>query len=341
MWYNNCHEGMYYEKNLVAIFFTVVILAVFALLAYMPENAVATLKTATTQQSKQKPSLVYMTTDISPKGLDAVYKALNRKATGKGKVAVKIHTGEPGGNNFLKPVLIKDFVTSINGTLVECNTAYGGRRATAEMHREAAKEHGFTFAPVDILDATATIKLPVKNGKHLEYDIVGANYKNYDFYVILSHFKGHGMAGFGGAIKNMSVGLASSSGKSYIHSGGKSIENPWGGEQIAFLESMAEAAKSIADDRGIKILYINVMNNLSVDCDCSSNPAKPEMKDIGILASLDPVSLDKACVDLVYKADDSSALKERIESRHGTHVLNYGEEIGLGTRNYKLVKIDK
>lgn len=285
-------------------------------------------------------SKVYMTTDISPEGLMDVYKALGRETTGK--VAVKISTGEPGGTNFLSPDLIKDLVQSVDGTIVECNTAYGGSRANTALHRQVAKDHGFTaIADVDIMDADGSISLPVVNGKHLKEDLVGANYENYDFFVILSHFKGHAMGGFGGAIKNMSIGIASSSGKSLIHSAGKetggfSMSTP----QDDFLESMAEAAKAVADDKGDKILYISVMNRLSVDCDCDSSPAEPDMHDIGILASLDPVALDQASVDLVYAAPDGQSLIERMESRNGIHTLDYAEEIGLGSQTYQLVNLD-
>ncbi|MDR1866790.1 MAG: DUF362 domain-containing protein [Treponema sp.] len=282
---------------------------------------------------------VYFTRDISPAGLEAVFKALKRDA--RGRVAVKISTGEPGGRNFLQPALIKDFVQSVNGALVESNTAYGGRRASTVAHRQAARDHGFTaIAQVDILDADGETKLPVKNGTHLKENIVGSHYKNYDFWVILSHFKGHAMGGFGGAIKNMSIGIASPAGKSWIHSAGASRTNPWGGQQNAFLESMAEAAQSVADDRGEQILYINVMNRLSVDCDCSSNPAEPDMHDIGILSSLDPVALDKASVDLVYAAPDGRSLIQRIESRNGLLTLNHAAKIGLGSLNYQLVHLD-
>jgi uncharacterized Fe-S center protein len=284
-------------------------------------------------------STVYMTKDISPAGLMAAYKALGREASGK--VAVKVHMGEPGGENFLSPDLIKDFVLSVNGTFVDCNTAYGGRRASTAMHLQAAQDHGFTaVAPVDIMDADGTIKLPVAGGKHLKEDVVGSHFENYDFFVILSHFKGHEMGGFGGAIKNMSIGIASKEGKCLIHTAGKSSLSMWGGVQDDFLESMAEAAKAVADDMGDKILYISVMNNISIDCDCNPNPAKPDMHDIGILASLDPVALDQACVDLIYAAEDGKSVIQRIESRNGVHTLDYGEQIGLGSKTYTLVSID-
>ena len=284
-------------------------------------------------------SEVFMTKDISSEGLMKVYEALNKKPTGK--VAVKISTGEPGGHNFLSPDLIKKLVTDVNGTIVECNTAYGGSRSTTAMHMQVAKDHGFTaIAPVDIQDAEGPISLPVKNGKHLTENLVGSHFKNYDSYIVISHFKGHAMGGFGGAIKNISIGIASAEGKALIHSAGKSRTNPWGGAQDPFLESMAEAAKTVSDELGGNMLYINVMNRLSVDCDCSSNPAEPDMHDIGILASFDPVALDKACVDLVYAAPDGKSLIERIESRNGTLTLKYAEEIGLGSQQYSLVNVD-
>ena len=290
------------------------------------------------------PAKVYMTRDISPAGMKAVYEALGRKAEGK-KVAVKLSTGEPGGNNFLQPALIGDLVKSVKGTIVECNTAYGGGRAKTEDHLKAAADHGFTaIAPVDIMDAEGEVALPVKGGKHLKEDFVGSHYLNYDFTIVLSHFKGHAMGGFGGAIKNISIGIASSAGKAWIHSAGKTKGNPWGNlpPQDDFLESMAEAAKAIVDHCGDKILYISVANNLSVDCDCDSSPEDPKMGDIGILASLDPIALDKACTDLVRASEDHGKIHliERIDSRNGMHTLEYGEKIGLGSQKYELVKLD-
>ncbi len=287
---------------------------------------------------------VYMTRDISPAGLNAVYEALGREA--KGKVAVKISTGEPGGSNFLKPALIGDFVRKIGGTIVECNTAYGGGRAATADHLKAAEEHGFTaIAPVDIMDAEGEIALPVVGGKHLKEDFVGSHFPAYDFTVILSHFKGHAMGGFGGALKNMSIGIASSAGKAWIHTAGKTRTDLWNNlpEQDAFLESMAEAAKAVADHCGERILYINVMNNLSVDCDCDAHPAAPQMGDIGIFASLDPVALDQACVDQVYASEDPGKvhLIERMESRHGIHTVEHAAAIGLGSREYTLVDLDR
>ena len=286
---------------------------------------------------------VYMFKEISPENLVKIYEALGREATGK--VAVKLSTGEPGGHNFLQPALIKDLVQKVKGTIVECNTAYGGGRADTENHLKAAKDHGFTaIAPVDIMDAEGEVALPVKGGKHLKEDFVGSHYLNYDFTIVLSHFKGHAMGGFGGAIKNTSIGIASSAGKAWIHSAGKTKGNPWGNlpPQDDFLESMAEAAKAIVDHCGDKILYISVANNLSVDCDCDSSPEDPKMGDIGILASLDPVALDKACTDLVRASEDHGKIHliERIDSRNGMHTLEYGEKIGLGSQKYELVKLD-
>ena len=284
---------------------------------------------------------VYMFTEISSDNLVKIYEALGRKATGK--VAVKISTGEPGGHNFLDPNLIKDLVQKVNGTIVECNTAYGGGRTNAADHMRAAEEHGFTaIAPVDIMDAEGEVELPLKGGRHLTRDIVGSHFLNYDFAIILSHFKGHAMGGFGGAIKNMSIGIASSNGKRYIHSAGTSTTS-WGNpSQDDFLESMAEAAKAVADHCGDNILYISVANNLSVDCDCDSSPEDPQMGDIGILASLDPVALDKACTDLVRSSEDHGKIHliERIDSRNGMHTLDHAEALGLGSQKYELIHLD-
>lgn len=283
---------------------------------------------------------VYMTNNISPDGLMKIYNVLGRRA--KGKVAVKISSGEPGGNYYLHPELIAPLIKSVSGTIVECNTAYGGGRADTASHRRVIKEHGFdAIAPTDIMDAEGTMSLSVIGGKHLKRDVVGSHFANYDFVINLAHFKGHAMGGFGGVIKNMSIGIASSMGKSLIHSAGKDttgfgINTP----QDDFLESMAEAAKGVADYLGENIVYIDVMNNLSVDCDCDSHPAKPTMKDIGILSSIDPVALDQACVDLVYDAPDGQDLIKRIESRHGIHTLKHAEEIGLGSRKYEIISID-
>ena len=296
----------------------------------------------------EKP-VVYMTKDISPEGLVRVYDALG--VVPNGKVAVKISTGEPGGNNFLQPSLIKDFVNKVNGTIVECNTAYTGPRYETESHLKVFEEHGFAaIAPIDLLDGTAETIIPVKDTTHIKYNIVGANLLNYDWVVNLAHFKGHAMGGFGGVLKNQSIGIASANGKAYIHSAGAIEEKEliWKhtAEQDKFIEAMAAAAQSVHDYFEGRMIYINVMNNLSVDCDCNAHPADPEMKDVGILASLDPVALDQACVDLVFnypssEGDDAAALIERINSRHGIHILEHSAAIGLGSREYELRSIDK
>lgn len=288
---------------------------------------------------------VFLCKEITAENLVKIYEALGRKA--EGKVAVKLSTGEPGGHNFLQPALIAPLVQQVNGTIVECNTAYGGGRASTEDHLKAAADHGFTaIAPVVIMDAEGDTPLPVKGGKHLKEDLVGSRYLDYDFTIILSHFKGHAMGGFGGAIKNMSIGIASSAGKAWIHTAGKT-RNPaelWSNlpEQDDFLESMAEAAKAVADHCGERILYISVANNLSVDCDCDSSPEDPQMGDIGILASLDPVALDRACTDLVRASEDHGKIHliERIDSRHGMHTLNHAELLGMGSQQYELVTLD-
>jgi uncharacterized Fe-S center protein len=226
---------------------------------------------------------------------------------------------------------------------VESNTAYGGRRASTALHKQVARDHGFTaIAPVDILDEEGSIGLPYAKGKNITEDLVGSHFINYDSCLVLSHFKGHAMGGFGGALKNISIGIASSTGKAWIHSGGTSKTNPWGGKQDAFLESMAEASGAVMDYLEDRIVYINVMNHLSIDCDCNSNPAPPELDDIGILASLDPVALDRACVDQIYASDTrrSASLRRRIESRNGTHILDHAEALGLGSQKYELVMVN-
>lgn len=285
---------------------------------------------------------VFFTKNITPEGLMAIYNKLGREA--EGKVAVKLSTGEAGNTHYLSPELIKDLVQKVNGTIVECNTAYGGSRSATAMHKQVAEDHGFTkIAKVDIMDEEGEVALPVTGGKRLKEDFVGSHFKNYDFVLVLTHFKGHAMGGFGGAIKNISIGIASSRGKALIHAAGDyKSKNIWATDQDSFLESMAEAAKAVSDslDGGKKIMYISVMNHLSVDCDCDGNPAKPDMHDIGILGSLDPVALDQACVDLVYKAPDGGSLIKRMESRHGIHTLEHAAEIGLGSREYNFVSID-
>lgn len=296
---------------------------------------------ATRQQPEaaQGTPVVYMTQEITPEGLMAVYQALQWEP--QGRVAVKLSTGEPPASNYLRPELIAGLVQSLDGTIVECNTAYGGSRAETAMHYQVAEDHGFTaIADFQILDEDGSMTLPVQGGTRLSENYVGAAFDDYDSYLVLSHFKGHSMAGYGGAIKNISIGLGSSEGKAWIHSAGSSRTNPWGGDQDAFLESMAEAGKSVSDYLGDQIVYINVMNRLSVDCDCDGNPAEPDMHDIGILASTDSVALDQACIDLVYGAEDGQSLVNRIESRNGLHTLEHAQQIGLGSRSYELVSID-
>jgi uncharacterized protein len=289
-------------------------------------------------------AVVYMTKQITPAGIQAIYKALGRTLTGK--VAVKLSTGEPGGSHYLAPALIKDLIQSVNGTIVECNTAYPGQRATTEKHKQVAIDHGFAaIAPVDIMDENGSITLPFPHGAQIREDYVGAHFSNYKSCLVLSHFKGHAMGGFGGALKNISIGIASSEGKLWIHTAGASKTDfglAFRTNQNAFLEAMAEAAGAVMNKMGTNMAYINVMNNLSVDCDCDGNPAPPEMGDIGILGSDDPVALDRACVDLIYAADKekTASLRQRIESRNGTLILHHAEALGLGTQKYKLVDLD-
>lgn len=294
-------------------------------------------------------SKVYVTRDISPESLIKIYEALGRKA--KGRVAVKVSTGEAGNPNYLQPSLIGPLVKKVKGTIVECNTAYGGRRSSAEEHMRVAEEHGFTkIAKVDIMDAKGEFRIPVRDTTNIKYNLVGMGLKDYDFMINLAHFKGHPMGGLGGVIKNQSIGVASANGKAYIHTAGyqDKVEGMWAHtkNQDGFLESMAAAAQAVADYFGDKILYISVMNNMSVDCDCVSKPEAPALKDYGILASLDPVALDQACVDIIFnmtasEGNDNAPLKERISSRHGTHTIEHAEKIGLGSRKYQLINIDK
>ena len=290
---------------------------------------------------------VFFIEEISPESLVKVFDALGVEP--KGNVAVKISTGESSKSNHLSPALIKDLVQKVNGTLVECNTLYKGNRGDTDAHYKAIAERGYdTIARVEIMDGLDTIHIPVKDTKWIKYDIVGKTLPDYDFMINLAHFKGHQMGGFGGVLKNASIGVASASGKAYIHSAGQTEEG-WGHpDQDAFLESMAAAAQGVHDffkQPGKDIVYINVMNNMSIDCDCNGNPAAPELKNMGILASTDPVALDKACLDLVFahestEGDNSAPLIERIRKMHGTHTVDYAEEIGLGSREYNLVKID-
>ncbi|MBU5627790.1 DUF362 domain-containing protein [Oscillibacter sp. MSJ-2] len=290
-------------------------------------------------------STVYFTSDISSAGLSRAYDALG--VTLKGRVAVKLSTGEPGGHNFLSPELIRDLVSRLHGTIVECNTAYPGRRDTTQAHWQTIEEHGFRdIAPCDIMDEEGDMAIPVRGGHHLKENYVGAHLANYDSMLILSHFKGHAMGGFGGALKNMSIGVASSRGKGHIHcSGGpfKQFEDMFAADHDSFLESMAEADSAVMDYLGREnIVYVSVANKLSVDCDCDAHPHDPEMADLGIFASLDPVALDQACVDAVYHSPDpgKAALIERMESRNGIHTVETAAQLGLGSRDYTLVRLD-
>ena len=289
-------------------------------------------------------SIVYMTKEITPESLVRIYHALGISLPGS--VAVKISTGEPGGRNFLQPELIRNLVQELKGTIVECNTAYEGRRNTSKAHWETMRDHGFTaIAPCDILDEEDHMPLPVTGGFHLTENYVGSHLQSYDSMLMLSHFKGHAMGGFRGALKNMSIGLASSYGKIWIHSSGTStrFEDVFTADHDSFLESMADADRSVMDYMGREnIVYINVANRLSVDCDCDAHPHDPEMGDIGIFASTDPVALDQACVDAVYASEDGgkAALIERIESRNGIHTVEAAHSLGLGSRGYELRCID-
>ena len=284
--------------------------------------------------------VVYMTKDIPPDGIMSAYLALGW--TPGDNPGIKLSTGEPPASNYLRPELIEDVVQYVDGTIVECNTAYGGSRGETEMHYQIAKDHGFTdIADFQILDENGSMSLPVSGGSRLTENFVGAAFSDYDSYLVLSHFKGHAMAGFGGALKNISIGFGSREGKVWIHSGGTRKSGTIMGAQDPFLESMAEAAKSVNDYMGDRIVYVNVMNRLSVDCDCDGNPDEPDMHDIGVLSSTDPVALDQACIDLVYQAEDGSKLIRRIESKNGLHTLEHAEEIGLGSRAYQLVILDE
>ena len=305
------------------------------------ENTVSSEGEPAEGTTVSEPSVVYFTEDISAEGLVKIYDAL--EWTPEGKTAVKISTGEPPASNYLRPELIGDLVQKADGTIVECNTAYGGSRSSSAMHKQVAEDHGFTaIADFDLMDEEGETEWPFSGGTRLDKVIVGSHAENYDDWIILSHFKGHAMAGFGGAIKNVGIGISSASGKVYVHSAGERTSGSiWNNDQDAWLEALAEMVYGFSDHVGKEhIIYINVMNRLSVDCDCDGHPAEPDIHDIGILASLDPVALDQACVDLVYQAEGNASLVNRMESLHGIHTLEHAEKIGLGSRAYELVNID-
>ena len=305
-----------------------------------PTDTTSATETApeTSSDASGETPTVYFTHAVEPDALQAVFDAIGSGLTGK--IGVKLSTGEPGGNHYLKADLISGLIHAVNGTIVECNTAYDGPRATTKEHYQVAADHGFTgIADFQIMDEDGSASLPVEGGLHLKEDLVGTHFVDYDGFLVLSHFKGHMMAGFGGAIKNMAIGMASSEGKFLIHSAGKTRTEWDDAPTPEFLEAMADASKAVLAAQP-NMLFVNVMNNLSIDCDCDPNPAAPKMADIGILASADPVALDQACVDLIYASDDDSAdLIERMESLDGPHVLEAAESLGVGSRKYELVEI--
>lgn len=318
------------------------LLSMMVLNAWAENHSDAEVAGTTATANDGTGSKVYFTKTITPESLVSIYEALGVSAEGK-RVAVKISTGESSRSNHLRPEFIKNLVQKLGANIVECNTAYGGSRGSTAAHRRVIAERGFNdIATVDIMDEEGEMQIPVADTKWIKYDIVGSHLANYDLMVNLAHFKGHAMGGFGGVLKNQSIGVASSSGKVYIHSAGsRTTGSIWNNDQDSFLESMAAAAQAVHNyfkQEGRDIVYINVMNNISVDCDCDGNPATPQLKNIGILASLDPVALDKACLDLVFNhqsvaGDNASPLIRRIENLHGTHTVEYAEQIGLGSQN--------
>ena len=283
---------------------------------------------------------VYFTKSITPEAMIRMYEVLGRELPGK--VAVKVHSGEVGNHNFIRPAFMKPVIDRVHGTVVECNTAYEGKRNTTEAHWETMKLHGWTeLCDVDILDAEGEMELPIPNGKRIQVNYVGDHLTRYDSMLVLSHFKGHPMGGFGGTLKNISIGIASARGKAYIHGAGD-VNAFWSTDRDLFLESMADADRSIMDHFGDRIAFVNVMCNMSVDCDCCSVAEDPQVADVGILSSLDPVALDQACLDLIYQSDDPGRdhLIERIESRHGIHTVEAAAELNVGSREYELISLD-
>lgn len=289
-------------------------------------------------------STVYFIKDITPENVVKIYEKLGKELTGK--VAVKIHSGEKGNQNYLHPEFMRPIVEHVHGTIVECNTAYEGARNTTEKHQQLIKDHGWTdYFPVDIMDAEADTTLEIPNGKVIKQNFVGQNLNNYDSMLVLSHFKGHPMGGYGGALKQLSIGVASSAGKAWIHSAGKTKDQNelWSNvaEQDQFLEAMADAASSVVAHFNGNMAFINIMCNMSVDCDCCAVAEDPCMKDIGILASLDPIAIDRACIDLVKNSDDPGRghLLERITSRHGEHTIEAAATLGFGSTDYELIEL--
>ena len=289
-------------------------------------------------------STVYFIKDITPENIVKIYEKLGKELTGK--VAVKIHSGEKGNQNYLHPEFMRPIVEHVHGTIVECNTAYEGARNTTEKHQQLIKDHGWTdYFPVDIMDAEADTTLEIPNGKVIKQNFVGQNLNNYDSMLVLSHFKGHPMGGYGGALKQLSIGVASSAGKAWIHTAGQTKDQKelWShvAEQDQFLEAMADAASSVVKHFAGKIAFINIMCNMSVDCDCCAVAEDPCMKDIGILASLDPIAIDRACIDLVKNSDDPGRdhLLERITSRHGEHTIEAAATLGFGSTDYELIEL--
>lgn len=289
-------------------------------------------------------STVYFIKDITPENVVKIYEKLGKELTGK--VAVKVHSGEKGNQNYLHPEFMRPIVEHVHGTIVECNTAYEGARNTTEKHQQLIKDHGWTdYFPVDIMDAEADTTLEIPNGKVIKQNFVGQNLNNYDSMLVLSHFKGHPMGGYGGALKQLSIGVASSAGKAWIHSAGKTKDQNklWSNvaEQDQFLEAMADAASSVVAHFNGNMAFINIMCNMSVDCDCCAVAEDPCMKDIGILASLDPIAIDRACIDLVKNSDDPGRdhLLERITSRHGEHTIEAAATLGFGSTDYELIEL--
>ena len=285
-------------------------------------------------------SKVYFIPSLSPEAMLRLYDALGVKL--EGRVAVKLHSGEPGNQNFIRPDFMKPMIDKVGGTIVECNTAYDGGRNTTDAHKHTMDAHGWSaIAPVDIMDEEGEMELAIPGGKMIQKNFVGAHLANYDSMLVLSHFKGHPMGGFGGALKNISIGIASSHGKVYIHGAGDE-DKFWDSDHDSFLESMADAAWSVHERFKGRVAYINIMKNMSVDCDCCAVAADPKIGDIGILASLDPVALDQACLDLVYRSDDpgKADLIQRIESLNGVHTVEAAADLGIGSREYELVELD-